>query len=152
MGVGASPSFARQYRGQERTVMSSVSRRNFVAGLGLAGASLGLAARRAMAHEHGAGGLDYGLSATYDACLKACTHCAQTCESTLQHCLQMGPPHLMGNHVQVLIQCAKLCQLSASLITAQSNLAVKQCGVCAEACDACAAACGQAPADDIMKA
>jgi hypothetical protein len=77
----------------------------------------------------------------HEACLKACSDCARTCDETFHHCYVMvaegkrdhaKPLHLLGD-------CAGFCGLAACMIAKHSPLMVHSCGACAEACQATAA-------------
>ena len=82
-------------------------------------------------------------------CLQRCLNCYSICNQTLQHCLEMGGLHSKNEHIQLLIDCTKICETAASFITRNSKLHMDICRVCAEVCRLCAKSCS-AIEDDTM--
>ena len=107
-----------------------MKRRDF---LGAGAASLAvISASAASADDNPA----HQKDATHEDCLKACTHCATTCDATFHHCYRMvaegkrehaKPLHLLSD-------CAGFCSLSASMIAKHSPLMAYSCDACADAC------------------
>ena len=68
------------------------------------------------------------------------------------HCLQMGGRHAEAGHLQLLLDCAEICQTSANFMTRGSELHNRTCAVCAEICERCAEDCEQFGDEALMKA
>jgi hypothetical protein len=76
-------------------------------------------------------------------CLKACQDCSRTCNETFHHCYRQVAEG-RRDHARALhfvADCAKFCDLSASLTARRSPLMIHACTACAAACKACAAEC-----------
>jgi len=81
------------------------------------------------------------MTTEMQACLDECMRCAQTCEQTLAHCLEMGGRHAERNHIALLRDCIRICQTSAAFLLSHSTYHTRTCAVCAEICRACAEDC-----------
>lgn len=55
----------------------------------------------------------------------------------------MGGRHAEDAHIQLLLDCAEICQTSANFMLRGSELHGRTCAVCADACQRCAASCRQ---------
>jgi hypothetical protein len=79
----------------------------------------------------------------YEDCLKANQDCSRKCNETFHHCYEQVAQgkreHAKALHL--VADCAKFCDLSASLTANRSPLMVHACAACAEACKTCAAEC-----------
>ena len=53
---------------------------------------------------------------TMKRCIDACTSCHQICMDTVMFCLQKGGEHARPEHIQLLLDCAGICQLSAEFM------------------------------------
>lgn len=91
-------------------------------------------------------------SSTQDAsmldCIADCLECAETCNTTLNHCLSMGDKHVESKHIKTLIACADICALSAQWMSREIEFHSELCRTCAEVCKACADSCESIGADD----
>ncbi len=85
-------------------------------------------------------------------CAKTCFDCESICLETITHCLSKGGKHAEASHIQLLINCAEICQTSAKFLLSGSNLHSEICSVCAIACNACADSCDQFGDDAQMRA
>ncbi len=74
-------------------------------------------------------------------CTQECHHCHDVCMETISHCLQMGGEHADPRHIQLLMDCAEICQTSANFMLRMSEFHGQTCGVCAEVCKRCAEDC-----------
>jgi hypothetical protein len=90
-----------------------------------------------------------GMTDEMQMCIQNCTLCYQTCSQLIAHCLEKGGEQARKEHIQILIDCAEACAVSADFMLRKSDLHSRTCGVCAEACLACAESC-EAIADDVM--
>lgn len=79
--------------------------------------------------------------AEYTTCIDACTKCAQACEECLAACLQEPDVQARTSMVKMLNDCAKICFLSVSYMSSNSQFAKQLCQLCATICDACAVDC-----------
>lgn len=87
-----------------------------------------------------------------DQCIRDCLVSFQACSGCLPHCLDMGGKHADKGHIGLLIECAEMCRMSASLMLAKSQFSHEHCQLCARVCDLCAASCESVDADDEMMA
>ncbi len=84
-------------------------------------------------------------------CIKDCLDCQAACLRTLTHCLTVGGKHAAPDHIQLLLDCAEICQTSANFMLRGSPLHGRLCAVCAGVCEACAVDCEQFPDDQEMQ-
>lgn len=91
------------------------------------------------------------LSSEMRACLDECQRCEQTCLETVTYCLEQGGDHSDPAHIALLLDCAKICETSASFLARGSRQHAAVCGVCAGICKACEESCEQWPEDEVMK-
>ena len=75
----------------------------------------------------------------YEACIKACAHCANIC----LHCASedQKEPHHMGTCTQINLECAAICDAAAKLMSLGSKYSKDICRICAEICRKCADEC-----------
>jgi len=85
-------------------------------------------------------------------CIEECKNCEQICSESIQYCLQQGGPHVDQRHMQILLDCVRLCAESASFMMRASPMQSELCTLCADVCDRCAKACEAFPNDQQMKA
>ncbi|MGZ5050099.1 MAG: four-helix bundle copper-binding protein [Methylobacter sp.] len=88
----------------------------------------------------------HGLYAEHSmqACIEACTHCAQVClQTAMNYCLNTGGKHVEAEHFRIMMSCAEICQTSANFQLGNSPFSNSLCAVCAEVCQACAQDCQQ---------
>ena len=83
-------------------------------------------------------------------CIQNCTECYQMCSHLVDHCLSKGAKHADSTHVKLLLDCARVCNLSADLMIRHSEFHSSVCEVCAEVCMACADSCESISKDDAM--
>ncbi len=74
-------------------------------------------------------------------CINECTRCHAVCLSTVQHCLEMGGKHADPAHIGLLLDCAEICQTTATFMLRGSERHQLTCRVCADICRACAESC-----------
>lgn len=85
-----------------------------------------------------------------EECIDACIKCARVCRETLAHCFSMDESHKGSNHLTLLMDCAEMCDMSASLMERGSGHSRHHCALCADACNQCAESC-DAFDDSLMK-
>ncbi len=83
-------------------------------------------------------------------CLKDSLDCYQTCTETTQRCLSMGGKHAAQEHINLLMDCAKICNTNADFMLRNSTYYPQTCGITADICDECGDACDRFE-DDFMK-
>ena len=71
------------------------------------------------------------------------TACANSCLESINHCISMGGKHVEKTHLELLIDCSKICDISADYMLRESPFHGRICAICADVCDACAKSCDQ---------
>lgn len=85
-------------------------------------------------------------------CISACNACAESCNETLVHCLQMGGKHAEAAHIGSLVDCAEICRTSAAFLGRMSSAHSKVCAACADVCRTCEKSCRALGDDETMRA
>ena len=67
-------------------------------------------------------------------CIKLCQECHVMCTQTIAHCLKLGGCHAASDHIQLLIDCAQMCTVTADYLSRESVIHERVCSVCAELC------------------
>ncbi len=83
-------------------------------------------------------------------CLRDCLDCYQTCTETTVRCLSIGGKHAEIEHLNLLMDCAKICNTNADFMLRNSTYYPQTCGITADICDECADTCDRFE-DDFMK-
>jgi hypothetical protein len=83
-------------------------------------------------------------------CLKDSLDCYQSCTETAIRCLTLGRRHAEYEHLNLLLDCAKICSTNADFMLRNSTYYPQTCGICADICDECADTCDRFE-DDFMK-
>ncbi len=71
-------------------------------------------------------------------CLKDSMECYQTCSETILRCLSIGGKHAEAEHINLIMDCAKICNTNADFMLRNSTYYPQTCGICADICDECA--------------
>ncbi|MCS5712895.1 four-helix bundle copper-binding protein [Candidatus Berkiella aquae] len=96
--------------------------------------------------------MPHQVSSEIRSCIDNCLECHTKCTETINHCLKKGNEHSDPKHINILLDCAQICQTSADFMLRTSNLHPKTCDVCAQACKNCAEDCEKiGKDDDLMK-
>jgi hypothetical protein len=74
-------------------------------------------------------------------CIDLCHECHALCNQTIAHCLKLGGSHAAHDHIQLFIDCAQMCMITADYLTRESVIHDRVCRVCADACRLCAESC-----------
>jgi hypothetical protein len=74
--------------------------------------------------------------------------CSAICSKTINHCLEMGGEHTSKDHINLLMDCVKICQLAADFAIRGSENHMALCKLCADICRRCADQCEQLGQDD----
>ncbi|MBW4619207.1 MAG: four-helix bundle copper-binding protein [Cyanosarcina radialis HA8281-LM2] len=78
------------------------------------------------------------LSQEMQQCIQNCWDCYSLCLNTATtYCLQQGGHHVEAAHLQLMLDCAEICQTSANFMLRSSSFHERICGICAEICDRC---------------
>lgn len=80
--------------------------------------------------------------------IKTMTDCYLECTKTLQHCLKMGGEHASPEHINLLMDCAKICNLASDFASRGSANHKALCKLCADICRQCAEQCESMADDD----
>jgi uncharacterized protein DUF326 len=83
-------------------------------------------------------------------CLKDSIDCYKTCTETITRCLTMGGKHAEPEHLNLLMDCARICNTNADFMLRNSTYYPQTCGITADICDECADTCDRFD-DDFMK-
>jgi hypothetical protein len=83
-------------------------------------------------------------------CLQDCLDCYQSCTETIIRCLAMGGKHAELEHLNLLMDCARICNTNADFMLRNSTYYPQTCGITADICDECADSCDRFD-DDFMK-
>lgn len=101
------------------------------------GATPDHAAMPSMASNGGA----HHSTADMESCIKLCHECHALCNKTIAECLKLGGSHAAPDHIQLFIDCAQMCMVTADYLTRQSVIHDRVCKVCSDACRLCAESC-----------
>ena len=85
-----------------------------------------------------------------EQCLNACRESHRQCLSSFTHCLERGGDHAAPAHIDLLLNCAELCQTTANFMMRSAAAHVSVWSACAEVCLRCAEDCERFD-DDLMK-
>ncbi len=95
----------------------------------------------------------YQVDSEMQSCIENCMDCASVCTNTLTtYCLKVGGHHAGMSHVQLMMDCATICQTCTNFMLRGSGFHSRICGLCAEICDRCAADCEKFSDDSQMLA
>ena len=76
--------------------------------------------------------------------IQACLDCHSMClRMAMTYCAAQGGKHLAAAHLQLMINCAEICQTCANFMLTDSPLHKTVTAACAEVCEACAKSCEQ---------
>ena len=72
-----------------------------------------------------------------------CMTCHDVCLQTVQQCQQAGGEHAQASHIQMMQDCAELCQATAHFLQHGSPVTAVVCGATAQVTQRCAMECEQ---------
>ena len=76
--------------------------------------------------------------------IQACLDCHSMClRMAMTYCAAQGGTHLAAAHLQLMMNCAEICQTCANFMLSNSPLQKTVTAACAEVCEACAKSCEQ---------
>ena len=85
-----------------------------------------------------------------EQCFQDCLACYQECLSCIPHCLSQGGKHAEQKHISLMLECAEICNMSASVMALKGQFAHELCQLCAKVCEACEASCRSIDPNDSM--
>lgn len=91
------------------------------------------------------------LSEQMRLCIRDCQECAARCLEALAEGLDHGSAHTEAGHIQLLLDCAAFCQLSADFMARRSAFHQRVCGLCEDVCVRCAESCERFGEDVSMR-
>lgn len=71
-------------------------------------------------------------------CLKNSFDCYQKCTETITRCITLEGKHFEPEHLNLLMDCARICVTNADFILRNSNCYQQTCSITANICDECA--------------
>lgn len=83
-------------------------------------------------------------------CVNDSADCYQICTETILRCLTAGGKHAKPEHINLLLDCAKICNINADFMLRNSTYYPQTCGICADICDECSDVCERFE-DDFMQ-
>ncbi len=93
---------------------------------------------------------EFIMSEEVRECIQDCLDCFKTCNQTLIRCLGMGGRHAEMEHLNLIMDCARICNTNADFMVRNSTYYPQSCGLTADICDECADTCDRFE-DDFMK-
>jgi hypothetical protein len=93
---------------------------------------------------------EFIMSEEVRECIQDSLDCFHTCNQTLIRCLGIGGRHAKIEHVNLIIDCARICNTNADFMLRNSAYYPQTCGLTADICDECADVCERFE-DDFMK-
>ena len=84
------------------------------------------------------------LMGSMQEAIQACLDCHSMClRMAMTYCAAQGGKHVAAAHLQLMINCAEICQTCANFMLSDSPLHKTVAAACAEVCEACAKSCEQ---------
>ena len=87
-------------------------------------------------------GILSSASDKYQVCIDSCARCAQACHECFTACLNEPDVAQRKNCIALLCECARMCEMSVSMMSMNGQYVKEHCQLCAVICDKCAAECG----------
>ncbi len=84
-------------------------------------------------------------------CIEDCIDCYKICLETIMYCLTKGGNHSDPDHIQMMFECANICNASATSMLMGSDHHQKLCAVCSDICNSCAEDCEEFGDDQMME-
>lgn len=91
------------------------------------------------------------MDTTMQQAISNAMSCASSCLESINYCSHMGGKHVEASHLGLLIDCARICDITADYMLRESEFHPEICGICADVCDQCAKSCDQFQGDDQME-
>ncbi len=87
----------------------------------------------------------------YQKCIDECNKCAQACYECFEACLNEPDLNERRNCVKMLVECARMCEMSSGLMAMSGQYTREHCKLCATVCDTCAQECSKFKDDHCSK-
>ncbi|URZ09165.1 four-helix bundle copper-binding protein [Clostridium felsineum] len=87
----------------------------------------------------------------YQKCIDACVKCSQACYECFESCLNEPDIDRRRSCLKLLIECARMCEMSMAGMSMNSQFAKDHCKLCQVACDQCAKECSMFQDDHCQK-
>lgn len=85
--------------------------------------------------------IQHDMSAEMRVCRDACNSCRDACWLTLAHSIERGGAFAEAHHLEVVLDCATICDATASFLTRGSARHRDMCRACARICRDCETSC-----------
>lgn len=95
-------------------------------------------------------GSEFTASDEVRECLRDTLDCYKSCTETLTKCLTISGKRVKAQHLNLLMDCARMCNTNADFILRNSPYHPQTCGITADICDECADTCDRFE-EDFMK-
>ena len=86
-------------------------------------------------------GIVTNVTNAYQVCIDACGRCTQACNECFEACLNEADVQARTKCIKMLMECARMCEMSVAGMSSNAQFAKQHCGLCATVCDACAQEC-----------
>lgn len=93
---------------------------------------------------------EFIMSEEVRGCIQDCLDCFRTCNETLIRCLKMRGKHSKLEHLNLIMDCARICNTNADFMLRNSTYYTQTCALTADICDECGDVCDRFE-DDFMK-
>lgn len=92
----------------------------------------------------------YKSTGSIEQCIADCLACYQECMSCLPYSLSLGGKYVEQKHLTLMMECAQICNTSATLMQIEGQFSHQLCQLCAKVCQACEESCTSIDEDDSM--
>jgi hypothetical protein len=93
---------------------------------------------------------EFAVSDEVKECIQDCVDCFKICNETIIRCLVMNGKHSESEHINLLMDCARICNTNSEFMMRNSMYYPQTCGLTADICDECADTCDRFE-EDFMK-
>ncbi|XHH08327.1 MAG: four-helix bundle copper-binding protein [Candidatus Bathyarchaeia archaeon] len=93
---------------------------------------------------------EYLINDEVRECIQDCLDCFKTCNQTLIRCLSMNGKHVEVELLNLVMDCARICNTNADFMLRNSMYHPQTCGLTADICDECGDVCDRFD-EDFMK-
>ena len=79
----------------------------------------------------------------FQSCIDECNKCSQSCYQCLDLCMSEPDANSRKNCMKLLVECARMCEMSSEIMSINGEFSTAHCGLCATICDRCAEECSK---------
>ena len=83
----------------------------------------------------------------YQSCIDACLRCSTICNHCASSCTKEEHIKMMARCIQLDMECAAICLITAQMMSLGSAKAIDLCRLCADICITCAYECAKHDTD-----